>query len=156
MLFCLIMKTSIPFTTKLFSSLLLALILLQFSFANKVFCIESDGHTAIETVQLGQCDTSPSTIESTTITDQECSTAHGHEESCQNCTDIPLDQDKISRLDSDNGSIKILSPSYFNLYAGDYKPHYIFSSTEKTPLTFKQLAFVYHPNQVLQTIILII
>lgn len=136
--------------------MLLALMLLQFSFADQVFCIESDGHTAIETVQLGRCNTSPLTIESTTITDQECATAHGHEDSCQNCTDIPLDQEIISRLDSDNGTIKVLSPSYFDLYAGDYKPHTIFPSTEKTPLTFKQPTFVYHPSQFLQTIILII
>lgn len=141
---------------KFFFSMLLALMLLQLPFVDKVFCIESDGHTAIETVQLGRCATSPSTIESTTITDQECSTAHGHEASCQNCTDIPLDQDIISRLDSDNGTIKVLNPSYFNLYAGDYKPHTIFPSIEKTPLTFKQPTFVYHPSQLLQTIILII
>jgi hypothetical protein len=126
-----------------FTYLLLALLLMQFPFVNQVFCIESDGQIAIETVQLGRCDTLPST-------------ADGHEDSCKNCTDIPLDQDIMSRLDSDQDSLKILNPSYVNLYAGDYKLYGCFPSTEKSPVTFTLATFVYHPSQSLQSIILII
>lgn len=143
-------------SVKFFSTLLIALVLLQLPFINQVFCIEADGHTAIETVQFGRCNTTPSSPTKLSALDQECATAHGHEESCQSCTDIPLDQEIVSRLDSDNGTIKILSPTYFNLYGGDYKPHIRFPSTTNATPVLKQPTFVFHPTQILQTIILVI
>jgi len=139
-----------------FSKLLIAVVLFQLPFINQVFCIEADGHTAIETVQFGRCATTPSSLEKSSMVDQECSTAHGHEESCLSCTDIPLDQEIMSRLDSDNGTIKILSPTYFNLYAGDYKPHIRCPLDSNSTLILNQPTFVFHPTQILQTIILVI
>jgi hypothetical protein len=136
-----------------FSKLFISLVLFQLPFVNQVFCIEVDGHTAIETVQLGKCNTAPYSPVNSSKLDQECSS---HEESCLSCTDIPLDKEIISRLESDNGLIKILNPAYFNLYIGDFNSHLRFSSISNLTFIHKQPAFVFHPTQILQMIILII
>jgi len=138
------------------SLLLIATVLCQLPFLNQVFCIGADGHTAIETVQFGKCGSTPASLEKSFVMDQECATAHGHEESCQSCTDIPLDHEIISRLESDNGTLTLLSPTYCNLYEGDYNPHIRFPSATNANTALKQAAFVFHPTQILQTIILVI
>lgn len=141
-----------------FAKFLLLLMLLQIPFSGQVLCIESDGHTAIETVQFGRCDVfTESKTPQNILTSQSCEIAHGHPQSCQNCTDIPLDQEiSLSRSDSEQASLKILSPSYFNLYAGEFKPYILVPAAQNITLTSEDINFVFHPHQILESTILII
>jgi|TARA_X000001036_G_scaffold407835_1_gene417589 hypothetical protein len=149
-------KTRISFFTKL----LLALMLVQFHLPNQIFCIESDGSTSIETVSLGSCVTTlqqKSTPLQTTTLSQNCNPLHQDSLSCEDCTDIPLKQEiSKSRSDSEQASLKVLSPSYFDLYAGGFKPYISYPNTLSTPLLSQTPDFVYHPYQNLESIILII
>jgi hypothetical protein len=138
---------------------LLALMLVQFHLPSQIFCIESDGSSSIEIAPLGRCATlqKEHVFEKTTQLSQNCSQVHENSISCENCTDIPLNQEiSQSRSDSKQTILKILSPSYFDLYAGGFKPYTPYPNQTLQPFPFLTSEFVYHPHQTLESIILII
>ena len=148
-------KTMTSFITKV----LLALILVQFHFPSQIFCIEADGSTSIEIAPLGNCTTVEENSISSAITQisQNCNQPHQDSVTCNNCTDIPLKQEiSLSRSDSEQATLKALSPSYFSLYAGEYKPYIPYPTQTLLPLQLQTPQFVYHPHQTLESIILLI
>ena len=135
------------------------MILVQFHFPSQIFCIESDGSTSVEIAPLGRCITlqEEHVSEKTTQLSQNCSQVHQEDISCESCTDIPLNQEiSQSRSDSEQATFKVLSPSYFDLYAGGYKPYIPYPSQTLQPLPLQTPNFVYHPHQTLESIILLI
>lgn len=148
-------KVIFSFITKL----LLAVILVQFHFPSQIFCIEADGSTSIEIAPLGNCTTVEENSVSSAITQisQNCNQSHQDSVTCKNCTDIPLKQEtSLSRSDSEQATLKVLSPSYFNLYAGEYKPYIPYPTQTLQPFPLQTPNFVYHPHQTLESIILLI
>lgn len=148
-------KVIFSFITKL----LLAVILVQFHFPSQIFCIEADGSTSIEIAPLGNCTTVEENSVSSAITQisQNCTQSHQDSVTCHNCTDIPLKQEtSLSRSDYEQATLKVLSPSYFNLYAGEYKPYIPYPTQTLQPFPLQTPNFVYHPHQTLESIILLI
>lgn len=154
------MKRKKKVIVSFFTKFLLALMLVQFHFPNQIFCIESDGRTSIEIAPMGSCSTTlqeSTTTQETTPLSQDCDQTHPDGSACKECTDIPLKQDiSLSRSDSDQVTLKILSPSYFNLYAGEFKPHIPYPKNTAEHFLFETCAFVYHPHQILESTILLI
>lgn len=149
-------KTAMSFIAKF----LLALMLVQFHFPSQIFCIEEDGSTSIEIAPLGNCSTTlqekTSSIE-IVQTSQNCNQAHPDSVTCNNCTDIPLKQEiSMSRSDSEQATLNVLSPLYFNLYAGEFKPYIAYPKQTIEPFSPLNTEFVYHPHQTLESIILLI
>jgi hypothetical protein len=149
-------KTVMSFICKF----LLALMLVQFHLPNQIFCIESDGSSSIEISSLGSCAITlqkKTTPFQTTTLSQNCNPLHQDNLSCENCTDIPLNQEiSMSRTDSEQASLKILSTSYFDLYAGGFKPYIQYPNTRPISFLSQTPDFVYHPHQNLESIILLI
>ncbi len=128
-------------------TLVLALFLLQCYVPTPLFCMESDGATTIETSITGTCSDSL----------QHCNQDYYDVNVCNNCTDISLNQEmSLSRSDSDDASIKILSPSYFSLYASGFKPYLSDLNLEPESIISKEIRFIYHPHQLLKSTILLI
>lgn len=135
------------------TTLFLALMLVQFYFPNQIVCIESDGRTSIESAFLGNC--TEEAYQSSL--DETCSAFHQTDEVCRDCVDIQLNHDvSLSRSDSEQALLNVVSPTYFVLYAGGFKPHipHLNHAREQVPL--HPFTFVYHPHQTLESIILLI
>lgn len=133
--------------------------LVQFHFPSQIFCIEADGTASIEIAPLGSCVTLQENFiyTETTQISQNCNQVHQDSVTCKNCTDIPLKQEtSLSRSDSEQATLKVLSPSYFNLYAGEYKPYIPYPTQTLQPFPLQTPQFVYHPHQTLESIILLI
>lgn len=147
-------KNLLSFITKS----LVVLILVQFHFSNQIFCIEEDGSSSIERSPLSRCVTQkiePSS-EITAQFNQICSLDHQEATRCENCTDISLDREIfISRSDSERATLKVVNPSYFDLYAGNFKP-YTSYKIQTVKLLIIDSKFDYHPYQILESTVLII
>jgi hypothetical protein len=133
--------------------------LVQFHLPGQIFCIEPDGSSSIEIAPLGRCIAlhEEHVSKKTTQLSQNCNQVHQEDLSCENCTDIPLNQEiSQSRSDSEQATLKVLSPSYFDLYAGGYKPYVPYPTQTLQPFPLLTPEFVYHPHQILESIILII
>lgn len=153
------MKLLKKLSISILPKLLLALMLVQFHFPSQIFCIEANGSTSIEIAPLGNCTTveENSISSETTQISQNCTQSHQDSVTCHNCTDIPLKQEiSLSRSDSEQVTLKVLNPSYFDLYAGEYKPYIPYPTQTLQPFPLQTPNFVYHPHQTLESIILLI
>ena len=133
---------------KSFLILALAVLCMQTTFLNTVFCIEADGHSQIEISQLGSCETA--NIE------KECSIMPGGDDSCENCTDIPLNTEVLSKYEPGKKGIEHLSFLPQDLLTISQIQDIFALHQKKTTFHTSSESHVFYHHQLLQSIILII
>tara|TARA_A100001015_G_C14361416_1_gene470689 strand:+ start:52 stop:468 length:417 start_codon:yes stop_codon:yes gene_type:complete len=133
---------------KSFLILALAVLCMQTTFLNTVFCIESDGHSQIEFSQLGSCNS--------TEFSKEYRLSPGNEDSCENCTDIPLKTEVLSKYNT--GKKEFNQPAFQTQeLIFITQNQVVFALNQRSAANpIKSDSYKFYPHQYLQSIILII